>query len=164
MDVKIWWKEIRTSWLLDDERRSGEAGSRPRTDCARRAAEIGLVDERLCLAKSELRVPENLHRAILQAVRRSGASPFPRNQKRLGWWLIPAVGCVLLACCLPLLRSLLPRPGPASPGQSIQQQISSLPGTLISPLSTEMTLLQRDLDRTQSFLLASIPEFPNNTE
>ena len=113
--------------------------------------------------------PPGLHQAIMRAVRSGASSHVPAREPLLRHWLpaSAAAAMMLFAAWLAL------RPAPDSPMGSLTQAEALKPalavlefGTrmtprmsseMVAPLAAEWERLSRDLDRTQEFLLASLP-------
>ncbi len=165
------FKQYRLSSKLDEGIAPAELRQLAAGQSARQFAEdLARVDERLKAAQPEPEVPDSLHASIMTAVQaKSHPQPAGARQRpvkpvpgilllgqRAGWWAAPVYAAVLVACLLAALH-LMPRPAPRSPFASVEEGLTQLPGTVLSPLSGELESLQRDLEKTTQFVLASVP-------
>ena len=165
------FRQFRLSSKLDEGTAPAQLQQLAAGQSARQFAEdLARVDERLRAAQLEPEAPDSLHASIMTAVRaQSPTQPADARQRpvepvpgilllgrRAGWWAAPVYAAVLVACLLAALH-LMPRPAPRSPFASVEKGLTQLPGTVLSPLSGELESLQRDLEKTTQFVLASVP-------
>ena len=155
-----WLSELQSSFRLDARpKRQTCAGERPNQDCVQR------VHTKLVLAEPTDTPPPSLHQSIMAAVRRQetrDAAEAGTNVQRFVFWsrfaAASGVAAILVLVGILLLEH---RPGPKSPSADLPQQIMALPAKAVSPLSAELDSVQQDLERTTSFILASVPEIEN---
>jgi hypothetical protein len=113
--------------------------------------------------------PPGLHEDIMRAVR-AGARPATQVRELVLWrWLpAPALAALVLLAVWGALRPAWDSSrraaaeraglGPAVAVLDLGERVAqSMPSEMVAPLSEEWERLNRDLDRTQQFLLASLP-------
>jgi hypothetical protein len=109
--------------------------------------------------------PPTLHRSIMQAVRATERpAPLP-GLSFLKW--VPAPVLVVVALLVVWQAQRGPVRSPAPNPQSLAaattaleiggQMAQSMPGAVVAPLADELARLNRDLNNTAQFLLASLP-------
>ncbi len=122
-------------------------------------------------APPESEIPATIHRSIMDAVRNAERVPAPKGYGAARHWLPPpalASLLLLLAILWALLPSVKPRPpAPGGPEQALAAATTALemgdevargaPAEVVAPLTDELARLQRDLDHTTQFVLASLP-------
>ena len=167
--MKSWIARIRISAALDAgqqpsawlrRKRSGSEGSGPAEQ------EMIALDAALKEAPPRVQAPDSLHSSIMRAVRAADRSAAARPQPALMRWLpVPAMAALLLLGALWFLHSLVRTPvqdtqslaATASALQFGNQMVKTMPAAVVAPLSDELNRLNRDLDNTAQFLLASLP-------
>lgn len=132
------------------------------------AHETAAVDDALRKSKPELKTTAGLHSSIMRAVRgQAEVSRQPRIVPWLRWLAAPAATALVLAgVWLVIHPAAGPEPRPASPellgapavALELPHQIArTVPAEMLAPLSEELDRVNRDLDRTKEFLIASLP-------
>lgn len=118
------------------------------------------VESRLKAAPLTPPVPEDLHDAIMRAVRRS-ATAAVRPPARVPRWQLGfgAAACVGLGLWLLLPPAEKPHTLSLSttPLERTQLLAQEAPAKAFSPLSQELAALKRDLDGAVEFVMASVP-------
>ena len=110
--------------------------------------------------------PPSLHRSIMQAVRAANRpAPAPRELAVLRWLPVPALAVLVLLAVWWVARG--PVKPPVHDTQSLAaattaldlggQMAQAVPSAVVTPLSNELERLNRDLNNTAQFLLASLP-------
>jgi hypothetical protein len=167
--MKTWFAKIRISAALDESRQPG--GSRPagisRSNELRAfGQEMAALDRALKDASPKPRAPASLHGSIMRAVQ-AGQPPAvaQRPLALLRWLTAPAAVAIALLLIWQAQRHPA-RPAPTAT-QSLATAASALdmsrqmtrvvPSAVLGPLSEELERLNRDLDNTAKFLLASLP-------
>jgi hypothetical protein len=167
--MKRWFMKARISAALD-------AGGKPSADLRQAISgsdelqgfeeEMTSLDRALKQTVLRPNVPPALHRSIMQAVQTAG---HPTRKVRqlpfLRWAPVPALTVLVLLAIWWMAR------GPARPPvrntQSLEAATAALdlggkmahavPSAVVMPLANELERLNRDLDNTARFLLASLP-------
>ena len=128
--------------------------------------EMRALDHALRQTAPKPEAPASLHYSIMQAVRTADRpAAATREPSILRWAPLPVLGVtVLLAACWFLY---IPGRQSAHPPQSLAAATAALelggqitrtvPSAVVAPLSDELERLNRDLDSTAQFLLASLP-------
>jgi hypothetical protein len=167
--MKAWFVKWRISTALD-------AGRSPWAwlrHWAGRSKELRTIEPELVALDRELRrtvpepdAPASLHRSIMAAVRASGAPAATRPMPAAVRWLpAPALLAVgLLVSWFVLHRPAAP-PVSGAPGLDAAaaalvtggQIAQAAPAAVVAPLSDELERLNKDLQNTAQFLLASVP-------
>jgi hypothetical protein len=167
--MKSWFTKLRISAALD----AGDKMSASlRRDIDRSEQlksfeeEMTALDRALKQCSPKPQEPPGLHRSIMQAVRvaerPAAAAP---GLAFLRWAAAPVVAALaLVAVWLALRGPVVP---PTQGTQSLAaattalemsgQLAQSAPSALVAPLSDELARLNRDLDNTAQFILASLP-------
>jgi hypothetical protein len=158
-----WFSQLRLSFSWDGK--SGSQGEKAQ-ECERTGASaidgMTTVHRSLAAHKPAEAVPGSLHQSIMSAVRRSAATETVEVLRpSLNWRPIAVAASLTVVCLLGGVYFMGHRPAPKNPAVNLQQQIAALPATVISPLSKELESLQLDLEKTTSFLLASVPQMDN---
>ena len=167
--MKSWFGKVRISAALD-------AGKRPSPRLqwkVSNSAELRDFEQEMMALDRALRqpapkpeVPASFHRSIMQAVQ-AADSPVRAGGHRtlLRWVPISALAAIILLA----VWWAVPRPArqPAPDTQSLAAATTALemsaqlahavPSAMVAPLSGELERLNRDLDNTAQFLLASLP-------
>jgi len=162
--VKSWLAKYRISASLDARRPLPPSLRRQietRPDLSRFSACLARLDRALACRPANPGPSPFLHRSIMRAVEAAGPAPAPpRLRPALRWLPAPALA-VLVLSAIWLWRDRSPQPQPIESaaavlamGESVAQ---SAPSTVVAPLSDEWRRLNRDVDRTAQFLLASLP-------
>jgi hypothetical protein len=167
--MKSWIARLRISLALD-------ADQPPSAGLSRRlsaSAEIrGLEEEMMALDRAlketapKTEAPASLHQSIMQAVRAANRpAAAPRQPSVLRWVPVPVFAVILVLGVLWVLQSPV-RP-PAQTAQPLAaattalhlggQVVRTVPSAVVAPLSDELARLNKDLDKTAQFLLASLP-------
>lgn len=119
------------------------------------------VDRALAGGPAKPQVPPSLHDSIMRAVEAAGPASAPvRPQAGLRWLLVPVLAVLLLAGVWSFLhRPSRPQPmARAAAALEIGEAMAdTVPSVVVAPLSDEWQRINRDLDRTAQFLLASLP-------
>jgi len=124
------------------------------------------LDHALKASVPKVQAPPALHGEIMRAVRATEQSAaVPQGVSLLRWWPAP----VLVAAALFVVWQAQRTPVrlPAQDAQSLAEATSALemggemarsaPSAVVALLSDELDRLNRDLDKTAQFLLASLP-------
>jgi hypothetical protein len=167
--MKSWFTKLRISAALD-------AGQKPSASLRRNIdsseqlqdveQEIGGLDRALKQDLPEPQAPPGLHGSIMQAVR---VAKRPRAEPSglafLRWVTAPVVAALVLVAVWQALHG--PARPPAQGTQSLAvattalemsgQLVQTMPSAVVAPLSDELERLNRDLDNTAQFILASLP-------
>jgi hypothetical protein len=167
--MKLWFAKARISAALD-------AGKRPSAWLRRRVSnseelrgfeqDLMALDRALRQPAPEPEVPASLHRSIMQAVQ---AADRPVRAGRQLLWLrwapLPALAAIVLLAVWWGLHSPVRQSAPdtqslaaATAALEMSGQLArAVPSAMVAPLSGELERLNRDLDNTAQFLLASLP-------
>jgi hypothetical protein len=167
--MRLWFAKARLSAALD-------AGQQPSAGLRRRlngSPELrGFEQEMLALDRAlkqtapKPEAPVSLHRSIMQAVQAANCpADAQRESATLHWARVPGLAVIIaLALCWVLHG---PMRQPAQTAQSLAAATTALemggqlaravPTAVVAPLSDELERLNRDLDNTAQFLLASLP-------
>ena len=152
-----WLSHFRISASLDNGKTST---SRPAAgESSAFAQQIAHIDQQLKAARPEVAAPPFLHSSIMGAVRAAAVASRHRSKHRLAWWLAAATGSALVVVLA--VYFVIPHPVVPSPVRNLNQQMVTLPSTVLSPLSDELQRVHQDLQNTTQFLLASVPEVEN---
>ncbi len=165
-------RQFRLSCALDGGQSSANLKARDRND-EQFIRDLAGVEQQLKSRQPRLAAPAELHDAIMDKVRSTeqariepSAAP-ERDKGALGsviaalqrycsMWLAPASAAGLVAVLLLAVHFLRHEPALPVP-EKPARDLSNLPTTVLSPLSTELENLNRDLQNTTDFLLASVP-------
>ncbi len=167
--MNSWFAKLRISTALDAEptppelSRTGTAGA---DELRRFEEELAALDSALRTTVPKAEAPALLHDSIMRAVQeaeRPGGAQ--REPAVLRWLLAPAVAVAALLVVWLVARGPV---GPSAPKpQSLStaanalelggQVVQAVPSAVVSPLSDELQRLNRDLNSTAQFLLASLP-------
>jgi hypothetical protein len=110
--------------------------------------------------------PESLHRSIMQAVRAANRrAEAPRHSNVLRWLPAPVLAAILLLGLVWAMHSRVQKPVQNAPTLVAaatavhlgDDMVRAMPAAVVAPLSNELDRLNRDLDNTARFLLASFP-------
>jgi hypothetical protein len=171
--MKKWLAKFRISNALDDRKPLPPAVERAvaRSEELRRFAETTAgLDQALKNFRREPEYPASLHAAIMHAVR--AAEPEPTfGWQNLSPRLLPAMAIAILVSLGIWGGGHFFHPtkmvSPPAESSALATASSALetgdtlvrivPGATLSPLNEEMLKLNRDLDGTKKFLLASLP-------
>jgi len=126
------------------------------------------VHDRLKASHPTCQPPPSLHRSIMHEIQNSRRTEIPKKTARLVW--LPASLVAVFALGLlswlhvsPAPTPALTQPVPQTLAQAAvvldsgEQLTSTLPDSLLAPLSQELQRLNHDLDQTGQLLLASLP-------
>jgi hypothetical protein len=164
-----WLTKLRISAALDADSKQPASLRRKISASAQLRgfeADLTALDRTLRQNPPRPQAPPGLHRLIMQAVRAAeGSAAAPRGLAILRWVAAPAVAMLAMAVVWLALRS--PARPPAQGSQSLDAAATALemggqlpqtvPAAVVAPLSGELEKLNRDLDNTAQFLLASLP-------
>jgi hypothetical protein len=167
--MKLWFAKVRISAALD-------AGEQPSAWLRRRVSGseelrgfeqvIMEWDRTLKRTAPKPKGPASLHRSIMQSVRASDRPAAAwREPGILRWAPVPVFALIAILGVWWVLQSAVEQP--AQNTQSLAavttalemggQVARTVPTAVVSPLSDELERLNRDLDSTAQFLLASLP-------
>ena len=167
--MKLWFTKARISATLD-------AGKKPSAWLRRSISgsdelrsfeqEMTALDRALKHTVPRPETPPSLHRSIMQAVRAANRpAPARRQLAVLRWLPAPALAVLVLLAIWWVTRGPV-RP-PVQDTQSLaaattaldlgSQMAQAVPSAVVAPLSNELEQLNRDLNNTAEFLLASLP-------
>jgi hypothetical protein len=128
--------------------------------------EMTALDRALKETAPKLQAPPSLHRSIMQAVRATEQRPSVSAGFSFLKWL-PAPALVTLALLVAWYAQRGPVRPPAPNPQSLAaaitalkmggQMAQSMPSAVVAPLADELARVNRDLNNTAQFLLASLP-------
>ena len=167
--MKSWFAKLRISAAMDAgcELSASLRRSINRSEQLRRfEEEVRGVDRELKGAAPKTEPPPGLHRAIMGAVRAAEEpAQAPRALAAWRWVAAPVVTLLALVMAWYVLRGPV-RP-PTRDTQSLAaattalemsgQLAQTMPAAVVAPLSDELERLNRDLDNTAQFILASLP-------
>ena len=167
--MKSWFTKLRISAALDagDKLPASVHQSIGGSEQLQRfEQETTALDRALKQAQPKPQAPPGLHRSIMQAVREA-EHPLaaPGGLAFLRWVVAPVVAMLALVAVWQVLRSPV---APSSQGtQSLAgaatalemsgQLARTVPSAVVAPLTDELKRLNRDLDNTAQFILASLP-------
>ncbi|MCX6923428.1 MAG: hypothetical protein NT154_09515 [Verrucomicrobia bacterium] len=167
--MKLWFAKMRISAALD-------TGERPSAKLSQRVSrspelrgfqqELTTLDRALKQAAPRPEAPAALHRSIMQAVRAAERPVAARREwALLRWAPVPVLAGIVLVALWWGMRN--PAGQPTRSTQSLATATAALelggqiartaPGAVFAPLTDELARLNRDLDNTAQFLLASVP-------
>jgi hypothetical protein len=167
--MKSWFTKLRISAALDAGHKLS-ASLRRNIDSSEQLLgaeqELKALDRALKRAPPRPQAPPGLHRSIMQAVRVADRTQAePRGVAVLRWVAAPLVVAVVLVVIWQGLRG--PIAPPSKGTQSLAAATTALemggqlaqaaPSAVVAPLSDELARLNRDLDNTAQFILASLP-------
>jgi hypothetical protein len=167
--MKSWIARLRISAALDaDQPPSARLRRWPDASVELRAIEQEMValDRALKETAPRAEAPASLHGSIMQAVRAADRpAAVPRQATVLRWVPVPVFAAMLLLVALWVLHTPVRTPvqnaqpiaAATSALQLGDQMVRTMPSAVVSPLSDELERLNRDLDKTAKFLLASLP-------
>ena len=167
--MKLWFTKARISAALDAGRkpsawlRRGISGS---DELRGFEQEMTALDRALKQTVPRPEMPPSLHRSIMQAVRAANRpAPAQRDFAVLRWLPVPTLAVLVLLAIWWVARG--PVQPPVQDTQSLAAATTALdlgsemaravPSAVVSPLANELERLNRDLDNTAQFLLASLP-------
>jgi hypothetical protein len=167
--MKSWIAKLRISMALDaDQPPSAWLRHKPSASAELRGIEQEMMalDRALKETAPRAEAPASLHQSIMQAVRAANRpAAAPRQTSMLRWVPVPVFAVMLVLGVLWVLQSPV-RP-PAQTAQPLaaattalhlgDQMVRTVPTAVVAPLSDELERLNRDLDKTAQFLLASLP-------
>jgi hypothetical protein len=167
--MKLWFTRLRISTALDAGYKLSASLRRNINRSAQLLSfeeEMTALDRALKQTRPKPQAPSGLHRSIMQAVRvAENPAAAPRGLAVLRWVAAPVVTLLALAVGWHALHDPV-RP-PAQDTQSLAaattvlemsgQLAQTVPSAVVAPLSDELERLNRDLNNTAQFLLASLP-------
>ena len=167
--MKLWLTKARISAALD-------AGKKPSAWLRQRVSgsdelrgfeqEMTALDRALKQSVPRPETPPSLHRSIMQAVQATERPAATRPELTVLRWLpAPALAVfVLLAVWLaprrpvpPLVQDMQSLSAATTALDIGGQMARAVPSAVVAPLSDELERLNRDLNNTAQFLLASLP-------
>jgi hypothetical protein len=167
--MKLWLTKLRLSVALDSGRKPS-ASLRRNADSSKQLQgverEMTALDTALKQGVPKPQAPPGLHRSIMQAVRvAERPQAEPSGLGFLRWVAAPVVAAVVMVSVWQAMRG--PAKLPAQGTQSLAaattalemsgQLVQAVPSAVVAPLSDELQRLNRDLDNTAQFILASLP-------
>lgn len=168
--MKFWLTKVRISAALDAGKQSS-AWIRRRVsgseDLRGFEQELTALDRALSQTAPEPKAPASLHCAIMQAVAEAANGPVTARRERgmLRWAFVPGFVLIVMLGVWWVLHN--PVQQPRQNAQSLAgvttaldmsgQMAQTMPSAMVAPLSVELERLNRDLDNTAQFLLASLP-------
>ena len=167
--MKSWIARLRISAALDADQ-PPSAWLRRRLNAS--GEPCGIEQEMMALDRAlketapRAEAPASLHRSIMQAVRAANCPAAAQRQPNvLRWVPVPVFAAMVLLLVLWVLQSPVRTPvrnaQPLAAATSAlklgDQMVRSMPSAMVAPLSDELDRLNRDLDKTAQFLLASLP-------
>jgi hypothetical protein len=167
--MKTWFTRVRNSVGLKASPKL--SGSLRRTiDRSEQSGELEqrttALDRALKEAAPKPQAPPSMHRSIMRAVRAAGRpAPVPRGLSFLKWLPAPALVALALSVVWHFQRGPVRPPAPdpqplAAAATALEiggQMAQAMPSAVVAPLAAELERLNRDLDNTAQFLLASLP-------
>jgi hypothetical protein len=167
--MKSWMAKLRISMALDsDQPPAAWMRRKPSASAELRGIEEEMValDRGLKETAPRAEAPASLHQSIMQAVRAANRPvAAPRQPSVLRWVPVPVFAVLLVLVVVWVLQSPV-RP-PVQTAQPLaaattalhlgNQVVRTMPTAVVAPLSDELDRLNRDLDKTAQFLLASLP-------
>ena len=167
--MKSWFTNLRISAALDAGHKVS-AALRRNIDSSEQLRdvedEMTALDHALKQSPPKPQAPPGLHRSIMQAVREAEhPQAAPGGAGFLRWVAAPVVAALALTAVWLTLRG--PVAPPTQGTQSLAaattalemsgQLAQTVPSAVVAPLSDELARLNRDLDNTAQFILASVP-------
>ncbi len=126
--------------------------------------EMTMLDRALKETAPKLQAPPSLHRSIMRAVRAAERPSVSPGWSFLKWLPAPAlVALALLAWHAQRGPASRSAPSPQSLAAAATalaiggQMAQAMPAAVVAPLADELARLNRDLNNTAQFLLASLP-------
>ena len=167
--MKSWIARLRISAALDaDQPPAAWVHRTPGGSAEVRGVEQEMMalDRALKESAPRTEAPTSLHHSIMQAVRAASRPVAAQRQPPVLRWIpVPVFAGLVLLVILWVLHT--PVRSPTQNAQSLaaatstlqlgDQMVRSMPSAMVAPLSDELDRLNRDLDRTAQFLLASLP-------
>jgi hypothetical protein len=167
--MKAWFARVRISVALKAGPRP--SGSLQQTMNSSEQAgdleqEMMALDRALKETAPKRQAPPSLHRSIMLAVRAAKRpSAAPRGLSFLKWFPAPALVALALLVAWHVQRGPVrpPTPDPQSLAAATTalemggQMAQAMPSAVVAPLADELARLNRDLNNTAQFLLASLP-------
>ena len=167
--MKSWFTRLGISAALDADHKMS-ASQRRRIDRSGELRgfekEVAGLDRALRQAPPKTAAPRGLHAGIMRAVRAAECpAEAPRPLPFLRWVTVPLVTLLVLVVAGHVLRRP-PRPtaqstqslAAASTALEMSSQLTqTMPAAMVAPLADELERLNRDLDNTAQFILASLP-------
>lgn len=167
--MKSWIAKLRISMALDaDQPPSAGLRRRPSASAELRGIEQEMLalDRALKETAPRAEAPDSLHQSIMKAVRAANRpAAAPRQPSVVRWVPVPVFAVMLVLVAVWVLQSPVRTPvqnaqplaAAASVLQLGDQMVRTMPTAVVAPLSDELERLNRDLDKTAQFLLASLP-------
>ena len=166
--MKSWIAKLRISMALDaDQPSSARRHRKPSASAELRGIEQEMMalDRALKETAPRAEAPASLHQSIMQAVRAANRpAAAPRQPSVLRWVPVPVFAVMVVLGVVWMLQSPVrtvqtgqPLAAATTALQLGNQMVRTMPTAVVAPLSDEWERLNRDLDKTAQFLLASLP-------
>ena len=166
--MKSWIAKLRISMALDaDQPSSARRHRKPSASAELRGMEQEMMalDRALKETAPRAEAPASLHQSIMQAVRAANRpAAAPRQPSVLRWVPVPVFAVMVVLGVVWMLQSPVrtvqtgqPLAAATTALQLGNQMVRTMPTAVVAPLSDEWERLNRDLDKTAQFLLASLP-------
>ena len=166
--MKSWIAKLRISMALDaDQPSSARRHRKPSASAELRGIEQEMMalDRALKETAPRAEAPASLHQSIMQAVRAANRpAAAPRQPSVLRWVPVPVFAVMVVLGVVWMLQSPVrtvqtgqPLAASTTALQLGNQMVRTMPTAVVAPLSDEWERLNRDLDKTAQFLLASLP-------
>jgi len=168
MIMKDWLAKLRISMMFDSDAPQSNQGRITDADLGRYEAALQSLDYRLKTAPVSDTVPAGLHSSTMSALR-NVAEPEERSAwRQLRWLPAPAFAALIVVGIVWVTRQptvktnvAVSRPQSlAAPSLALDQGnelAHKAPALALAPLSTELELLNRDLEKALNFIVASVP-------
>ncbi len=165
--MNSWFAKFRISTALDAGKPLPKSLRRriARSEELRQFAEsMGALDGTLKDTRPESGGPPALHGSIMRALRGAERLAAPQRQPMMPRLLpVSAVGLLALAAACWALHGPVTSPEPQpldTAGQALEmanEVTRAMPSAMVAPMTKELEGLNRDLNNTAQFLLASLP-------
>jgi hypothetical protein len=166
--MKNWLAKLRISMTLDSDTPQSNQGRIAGADLGRYEAALQSLDYRLKTAPVSDTVPAGLHSATMGALRSATQQEELSVWRQLLWLPAPALAVVILVGVLwatrqpPVKTNLAVRQPQSLAAATVAldqgtELTQKAPALALAPLSTELELLNRDLEKAINFVVASLP-------
>ena len=167
--MKTWFTKFKISMALDAGHNVSASLRRNRNSTEQLRGveeEMTALDHALKQAPPRPQAPPGLHRSIMRSVRRvERPAAAPGGLAFLRWVVAPVVAALAFVAVWQTLRVPVVPPsqstqslGAATTALEMSGQLAqTVPSAVVAPLSDELARLNRDLDNTAQFILASLP-------